>query len=658
MSLLQVNKIDKVGGETPISVSNIIDTIKLRPTIERLASESGYTLVNGSFEEGATVTLKTQVVWQQATGKVFAWFQDAVKTVVTGSTPETTGGIGAGAWVDRTENRLRTDINVVQKRFACVADMVADSTLYVGQIVETIGYYNGWAATVTKPKGGNKYEIVASSTGTVDGGSFISLSNGLQAKGLFVDEVFVPQRWGAKADGVNDDTSSIQATVTFLSTSTSGYYSEYTGKDLHFPSGVYALSAAIVVPQNAGITFTGDGKTKSTIWQTVDNTDIFQLSGNNYRGTFKGLRLCGNQGQVGGTAKAIKITSSGNQIYVDDCWISTVGYAIYGNPTSDSNFTNNVIEYVLTPFYLSGSGNSFFNITGNQFYNCGPVGLGASEQRASFEFTNTTNINFSNNRIVADLAMSPQTNGLFIFTSVTDLIFSNNIFYGTVYDGRTAVFVSCTGVKVKNNIFKGARAEILKFTSCADLQVTGNTLPANKAPATNAFSIMYCDACTNVLVKENLYGKSGTYALHIGVTSGASSGLAIKDNIFDGGTGIALYANIYVTGASRVSINGNTFRSAGLNTYDVIVDTTTYFDMNDNNFYQGYYIDAPVAPSAIHSNIGGTYKTYLSAAPIYGNWEVGDKVFYSSPAAGGYIGAVCTVAGTPGTWKGFGSVAA
>ena len=132
---------------------------------------------------------------------------------------------------------------------------------------------------------------------------------------------------------------------------------------------------------------------------------------------------------------------------------------------------------------------------------------------------------------------------------------------------------------------------------------------------------------------------------------------SIKDNIFDGGTGIAGYVNIFVTGASRIGINGNMFRNAGANTYDVQADTTTYFDMSNNIFQLGYYIDSAVAPSAIHSNIGGTYKVYVSAAPIYGTWAVGDKVFYSAPTAGGYIGAVCTVAGTPGTWKGFGSVA-
>ena len=36
--------------------------------------------------------------------------------------------------------------------------------------------------------------------------------------------------------------------------------------------------------------------------------------------------------------------------------------------------------------------------------------------------------------------------------------------------------------------------------------------------------------------------------------------------------------------------------------------------------------------------------------------EVGDVVYNSAPTAGGYIGWVCVVAGTPGTWKRFGQI--
>jgi hypothetical protein len=47
-----------------------------------------------------------------------------------------------------------------------------------------------------------------------------------------------------------------------------------------------------------------------------------------------------------------------------------------------------------------------------------------------------------------------------------------------------------------------------------------------------------------------------------------------------------------------------------------------------------------------------------TVAPTTGTWVVGDIVYNSAPAAGGFIGWVCTTAGTPGTWKTFGAISA
>ncbi len=49
---------------------------------------------------------------------------------------------------------------------------------------------------------------------------------------------------------------------------------------------------------------------------------------------------------------------------------------------------------------------------------------------------------------------------------------------------------------------------------------------------------------------------------------------------------------------------------------------------------------------------------YAAAAPTTGTWAVGERVWNSAPTAGGTMGWVCVTAGTPGTWKTFGAVAA
>lgn len=45
-----------------------------------------------------------------------------------------------------------------------------------------------------------------------------------------------------------------------------------------------------------------------------------------------------------------------------------------------------------------------------------------------------------------------------------------------------------------------------------------------------------------------------------------------------------------------------------------------------------------------------------AAAPTTGTYAVGSIVYNTAPASAGYIGFVCTVAGTPGTWKTFGLI--
>lgn len=56
----------------------------------------------------------------------------------------------------------------------------------------------------------------------------------------------------------------------------------------------------------------------------------------------------------------------------------------------------------------------------------------------------------------------------------------------------------------------------------------------------------------------------------------------------------------------------------------------------------------------LYAVLGGASSA--NAAPTTGAHQVREIVWNSEPAAGEYIGWVCTVAGTPGTWLGFGAI--
>jgi len=147
-----------------------------RRVFQQILMDMGFQPLAGSFQTGATITEYNQCLLDSSTGTFYSWNGVLPKVVPAGSTPATSGGIGVMLWVDRTDLMLRSDINIVQKMFTCVADMVADSTLTVGKIVETMGYYADWSGTAEKPRGGNRYEIVSGGTGVADGGAFINQS--------------------------------------------------------------------------------------------------------------------------------------------------------------------------------------------------------------------------------------------------------------------------------------------------------------------------------------------------------------------------------------------------------------------------------------------------------------------------------------------------
>jgi hypothetical protein len=64
-----------------------------------------------------------------------------------------------------------------------------------------------------------------------------------------------------------------------------------------------------------------------------------------------------------------------------------------------------------------------------------------------------------------------------------------------------------------------------------------------------------------------------------------------------------------------------------------------------------------IANGAYNPLIGAVnYSRADTAAPLISTWAVGDVVYNSAPTSGGYIGFVCTVAGTPGTWRSFGLI--
>lgn len=137
----------------------------------------------------------------------------------------------------------------------------------------------------------------------------------------FSDRGLTVKDYGAKGDGVTDDTAAINSAITAVSTSGSS-------RIVYFPEGTYKISSAIN-PAVAQLTFRGDHRTNTVISQTTANTPVFQwtsdLSGGAHSITFEHLKLTNANAPTTSTTQQYGIqfradptgtVASGNGFYI------------------------------------------------------------------------------------------------------------------------------------------------------------------------------------------------------------------------------------------------------------------------------------------------------------------------------------------------------
>lgn len=100
----------------------------------RLAKGSFYRV--GTFAAGYTLTNMRQTL--EYSGVEYSWAGSFPKVVSAGATPATSGGIGAGAWVDRNSDALRTDLAAITG-----ADLIPTlQSVYCATGLDTTGVTN------------------------------------------------------------------------------------------------------------------------------------------------------------------------------------------------------------------------------------------------------------------------------------------------------------------------------------------------------------------------------------------------------------------------------------------------------------------------------------------------------------------------------------
>ena len=141
-----------------------------------------------------------------------------------------------GWQVEATENEVisieRLNINP-DKVYPNVASMKADTGLTEGELVQTESYWD-------KQYGGSAYyDIVSSTSLTVDDGKCIQLDNGLYAELHPINDTVTVNQFGAYGDGEHDDANSIQLALN------AGYENvTFENDDIYISSNTIIISSS------------------------------------------------------------------------------------------------------------------------------------------------------------------------------------------------------------------------------------------------------------------------------------------------------------------------------------------------------------------------------------------------------------------------------
>lgn len=195
----------------------------------------GWSLID-SFQDGAILTRADQALrWPlpDGDGEYYRWDGAFPKSVLAGSTPETTGGVGVGAWIGIGDATLR----------AALVQPVG-SAMIGGATFEDIRYYNGNGKRINcigrelyGDGGEGNFILDVHDTSNADNdGTILIDAIGRRWKRQVEGDVYF-KWWGPDLTGGNDVISKLNAASSFAA---------YNKKKLILPSGVIGVSDEFV----------------------------------------------------------------------------------------------------------------------------------------------------------------------------------------------------------------------------------------------------------------------------------------------------------------------------------------------------------------------------------------------------------------------------
>jgi len=443
--------------------------------------------------------------------------------------------------------------------------------------------------------------------------------------------------YGAKGDynedtsAGTDDTLAIQAAINAVAARVG-----YNKGSVYLPYGSYKITTALQVPY--GVSIFGEGGTASVIFALNCNGLQFITFGYSIGSMFYedfGISSAGGSNYTAIATHTNASTMDG--LYFNRLRIWGFNTAIYFSANWNCTISNCVMENINVGIQLAG---------------------GDGE---------TIGIRILNNRIVRAAGGNGTSPPVGVsMANTAKYTESVHIAFNQIYGFATNIQASqVTYLTVLDNDLSGSGSVITFTTPAGGYNISNNYIEVGAggigifgAGQNSEVAYQRCVIASNYFI-----GSTETSAIGIQMSIDSNNyqwNTVIRDNTFSGfnTNDIALH------NPGKMLIDNNRCMSTAP-TNSVYMGTVYGEPVTFTNNYleKGLAIanlpDYAAGKLIMVNNVeNNTFKSNKSvASPSTGTGRVTDIVYNNAPATGGYAGWVCTVAGSPGTWKPFGLIA-
>lgn len=626
---------DRLGGEHY--------TIKgLENLVRQIIDPLGW-VPFGTFEAGATLTDATQTLKYEADGNYYRWDGDFPKLVDADSTPDSTGGVAQGAWVNVTDLTLRASL-ASDHGFGNIGGATyAQIRSYSGSLprVYCLGREHIF-------DGGNGFfEVDATDTTSIDNdGTILVDAVGRRWKRTKALKSLTrcSEWYGVKADGVSADADT---------DGLNSMFSDSKGRYCLMQRGTYMINPGEVVIPSGWDGVIDFGNVRTTLIQPATNPNdpnvfLFNFGTNSsqvYGPEIRGGRFYGR----GYTCSAIKHYNAaylnyhkvhidgfkGSALWLDKCQdsvFSACNIQDSGFSTGDGTINTETTHPML---YLTSS------ISGDhcnmlRFDNCQ---IEQAKCSPYVKIDNGIGIKFNTCHMEIRLAEGQGTHDA-IWALAGDLEIANPMhdqFRNGVVLGASATLNAHGGRYIGGDVSIASNST--GHVRISNMSIKGMELRANTSQNKRFDNV-------NFLGAVNI-------SFHTGFTEFdrcVFNGVVTASNVNSGNLGIRF----------THCIENADFTINSAVTFVECIDCVSAAGTHTNNSSAGRdirtrgVVNAPVVTQTnLREYVPFAKKIlHLSSVPVAGTYNAGDLIYNTAPVVGGYVGWVYV----GGAWKTFGAI--